>query len=450
MGLSAGPRRPPATVSAMTSNVTLRPTREEATYVMDQVTELRCVVCGATYAPEPGRYTCDVDGMVGCLDVIYDYELVASRLDREVLTARRDPTIWRYVELMPLMAAPDHMVPVGGTPLVEAESLASRIGVGRVQVKDDGRQPSASLKDRASAVATAKAMEFGSEVIATASTGNAAAALAAVTASVGLPAVIFVPAAAPQAKIAQLLAYGSAVVLVDGTYGDAFDLCQAASETFGWFNRNTGVNPYVAEGKKTVSLEILEQRGWQPPDAIFVSVGDGSIIGGVAKGLRDALRLGWIDRMPQVFGIQAAGSDYLVQAFENGEDVVTKPEIEANTVADSIWAGLPRDRVKALAAVVDSGGQYLRVTDDEILAAIPTLAASTGVFAEPAAAAAWAGAEVASRAGHLSADSDIVIISTGSGLKDVPAAMRAVADAGREGLRVSPDVDLEELRERLS
>ena len=239
-------------------------------------------------------------------------------------------------------------------------------------------------------------------------------------------------------------------MLVDGTYGHAFDLCQRASAEFGWYNRNTGVNPYVAEGKKTVSLEILEQRDWRPPDAVFVSVGDGSIIGGVAKGLADAQRLGWIDQLPKVFGVQAAGSDYMVQAFESGEDIVTKPEIDASTVADSIWAGLPRDRVKALAAAVDSGGAYLRVSDDEILAAIPQMAAATGVFSEPAAAAGLAGVAAARQAGLVSAADDVVVISTGSGLKDVPAAMRAVADAGRSGVEVDPTIDLDELRARLT
>jgi len=417
---------------------------------MDHVVGLRCVVCGAVYEPEPGRYTCDIDGIVGCLDVTYDYDRVGEGLSPKALVGRSDPTIWRYVEMLPVVGVPPgSMVPVGMTPLVHAPRLATELDLGAVSVKDEGRQPSASLKDRASAVAVAKALEFGTEIITTASTGNAAAALAAVSASVGLRAVIFVPAAAPQAKIAQLLAYGAEVVLVNGTYGDAFDLCQQASAEFGWYNRNTGVNPYVAEGKKTVSLEILEQRDWRPPDAIFVSVGDGSIIGGVAKGLADAHRLGWIDHLPRVFGVQAAGSDYMVQAFESGEDVVTKPEIQASTVADSIWAGLPRDRVKALAAVVDTDGAYLRVSDEEILAAIPQMAAATGVFAEPAAAAGLAGVTAARQAGLLSAADDVVVISTGSGLKDIPAAMQAVADADRSGVEVSPTIDVNELRARL-
>lgn len=419
--------------------------------MIEHINGLRCVVCGALYEPEPDRYTCDIDGLVGCLDVEYDYGVVGAGISPKRLLDRADPTIWRYVELLPVAGVPPvPMVPVGGTPLVSSPRLAGHIDVAAVAVKDEGRQPSASLKDRASAVAVAKALEFGRDVVTTASTGNAAAALAAVSASVGVRAVIFVPASAPQAKIAQLLAYGAEVVLVNGTYGDAFDLCQTVSAEFGWYNRNTGVNPYVAEGKKTVSLEILEQRDWRPPTAVFVSVGDGSIIGGVAKGFADAHQLGWIDAVPRVFGVQAAGSDFMVQAFEGDESVITKEPIEADTIADSIWAALPRDRVKALRAVTDSGGAYLRVSDAFILDAIPTMASMAGIFAEPAAAAALAGALEARRRGLIGGDDDVVVISTGSGLKDVPAAMKAVEAAGRAPMRVAADIDIEELRARFA
>ena len=174
-----------------------------------------------------------------------------------------------------------------------------------------------------------------------------------------------------------------------------------ASAAYGWYNRNTGYNPYMTEGKKTAGLEILEQLAWNPPDAIFVSVGDGSIIGGVHKAMKDAVALGWIEQSPRIFGIQSAGSDYLVQAFESGEDVLTKPPISADTVADSISADLPRDRIKAMAAVVDTGGAYVRVSDDEILAAVPLLARGSGVFAEPAGAAAHAGLIEAVNQGSL-------------------------------------------------
>src|SRR5690606_9090110 len=191
----------------------------------------------------------------------------------------------------------------------------------------------------------------------------AAAALSGLCASVGLQNVIFVPASAPQAKIAQLLVFGATVLLVEGTYDDAFDLCLQAAAHYGWYNRNTAYNPYMSEGKKTASYEICEQLGWQAPAAIFVSVGDGCIIGGLHKGLKDLLALGRIDRMPRLIGVQAAGSDYMVQAWESGEDVLTKAPIQASTVADSISAGLPRDRLKAMAAVSETGGSYIRVSD---------------------------------------------------------------------------------------
>lgn len=416
---------------------------------LDHVTGLVCVICGTTYPDEDVGYVCPDHGNEGILDIRYDYELVGSRLTKESLAADRTPTMWRFRPVMPM--ARDAEVPpltVGGTPLYDAPRLASDAGVGRVWVKDEGRQPTASLKDRASAMAIVKAQERNAEVVTTASTGNAAAALSGLSASVGLKNVIFVPETAPEAKIAQLLAYGSTVALVVGSYGDAFDLCMDASAEYGWYNRNTGFNPYMTEGKKTVMLEILEQLRWNAPDAVFVSVGDGSIIGGVHKGVKDALALGWIDSAPRIFGVQSAGSDYLVQAFENEEAVLTKAPIAADTVADSISADLPRDRLKAMAAVKETDGAYLRVSDDEILAAIPTLARGSGVFAEPAGAAAYAGLVAARERGLVGPEDRAVVIATGSGLKDVASVMRSVTAAGTTPMRVQPN--LESLKQALS
>ncbi|MDH3731606.1 MAG: threonine synthase [Acidimicrobiia bacterium] len=409
---------------------------------LSDVTSLNCVICDRGHAPEYAGYTCVSCGPAGTLDVRYDYPAIASMWSKETLAANPDGTMWRYRPLLPI--ADGSQVPpltVGGTPTYDAPRLAAALGVRRVWVKDEGRQPTASLKDRASAMAVVKARETGADVVTTASTGNAAAALAGLSASVGQVNVIFVPKTAPEAKIAQLLAYGSTVVLVEGNYNDAFELCTLAVERYGWFNRNTGINPFMTEGKKTVSLELCEQLGWEPPDSVFVSVGDGSIIGGVHKGLKDLQALGWIGRMPRIYGIQAAGSDYMVQAFENDEDVVTKPPISAATVADSISADLPRDRVKAMAAVRETTGAYLRVDDDPILAAIPTLARGSGVFAEPAGAAAYAGLEVAVARGLVRSDETAAVISTGSGLKDVASAMRAVGAAGTTAISIPPDID---------
>lgn len=416
---------------------------------MNNVAGFTCVICGRTYLPDFGGYVCDDHGTEGILDVGYDYDAVATDMTKESLADDRDATMWRYRALLPI--SPQTAVPpltVGGTPMYDVSMLASDLGISKVWVKDEGREPTASLKDRASAMAVVNAGERGAHVITTASTGNAAAALAGISASVGFENVIFVPASAPQAKIAQLLAYGSKVVLVNGTYGEAFDLCMAAADEYGWYNRNTGYNPFMTEGKKTAGLEIFEQLDWNVPDAIFVSVGDGSIIGGIHKAVKDLSVLGWIDRAPRIYGIQAAGSDYLVQAFESGEDVITKPPISAVTVADSISADLPRDRVKAMAAVVDTGGAYLRVTDDAILAAVPVLARGSGVFAEPAGAAAYAGLVAAVDLGLVGPSESAVVLATGSGLKDVASAMKAVTAAGVEPVRVDPN--LEALKKELA
>lgn len=405
------------------------------------VTHLECTLCSAGYEPGPGRYTCDPCGEAGTLDVRYDYSTVGERLTPQSLAADRDPTMFRYRPLLPI--APDATPPpltVGGTPLYPAPRLAGQLGIRSLWIKDEGRQPTASMKDRASAIAVMKAQEEGAEIITTASTGNAAAALAGIAASAGQRSVIFVPESAPEAKVAQLLAFGARVVLVAGNYNDAFELATEAVTKWGWYNRNTGVNPYVAEGKKTVALEIVEQLEFAPPDAVFVSVGDGSIIGGVHKGLKDAAALGWIDSMPRIFGIQAAGSDYMVQAFESGADIATMPAITAHTQADSISADLPRDRVKALAAVTETGGAYLRVEDDHILQSIPKIGAATGVFSEPAAAAALAGLEVATAQGLVGAADRVVVISTGSGLKDISGVLAGVAASGAEPIRVPPSL----------
>jgi threonine synthase len=216
------------------------------------------------------------------------------------------------------------------------------------------------------------------------------------------------------------------VLLVDGTYDDAFDLCLEAAPEFGWYNRNTGYNPYMSEGKKTAAYEVCEQLGWQAPDRIFVPVGDGCIIGGLHKGLRDLVALGWIDRMPKLMGIQAEGSSPLVYAWERGLEGWDMEAVAAESVADSIVAGLPRDRIKALRAVRETDGAYLRVSDEEIVAAIPTLAQGCGVFAEPAAAAAFAGLVKAVEEGRVGADERVVVMSTGSGLKDIATAIKSV------------------------
>jgi threonine synthase len=409
---------------------------------MDHILHLKCLICGEEYAPDEIDYVCPHHGNEGIVDVRYDYERISRRISPGSLAGNDEWTIWRYKPLLPV--EPDADVPplaVGWTPMYEAPRLAASLGLKQLWVKDDGRQPTASFKDRASAIAVVKAREKGARIITTASTGNAAAALSGLCASVQQPNVIFVPVSAPPAKIAQLLVFGSDVLLVNGTYDDAFELCLQAAAEYGWYNRNTAYNPYMSEGKKTASFEICELLVWQAPDVIFVSVGDGCIVGGLHKGLKDLLALGWIDRMPRIVGVQAEGSSYLYQAWAEGEDVLTKAPIAAQTVADSISAGLPRDRLKAMAAVTETGGAFVSVTDAEILAAIPALARGSGVFGEPAGAAAYAGLVKAVELGLVSGSDRVVVLNTGNGLKDVASAMTSVEILGTKARLVEPDLD---------
>ena len=413
---------------------------------MAEIKELRCVVNGLSYQPNEVQYTCPVAGEAGTLDVLYDYDNLRATLDRDAISASNEQSMWRYKPILPL--DPDDAVPplrVGFTPLYDTSRLAAALGVRQAWVKDEGTNPTGSLKDRASALVVARAMKQGITTVATASTGNAAAALAGVGASVpGIDVVIFVPATAPEAKIAQLLVYGATVLLVEDTYGVAFDLCTQMCMSEGWYSRNTGVNPFTTEGKKTVALEIAEQRKWNVPDVVVVSVGDGSIISGTYKGFWDLHQLGWIERMPRIIGVQAVGSSPLVHAWQNdirGEDMQS---VEVYTLADSISAALPRDRVKALRAVRNTGGAYVAVSDEEIVAGIPEFARLTGVFAEPAAVASFVGARRAVQSGYIHADDSVLVMATGNGLKDVRRAQQAVAG----GLRVAPDLDA--IRQALS
>ena len=409
---------------------------------MNHVLSLKCLICGREFQPDEVEYVCPDHGNEGILDVQYDYDLIGRRISQGDLLHDSNYTMWRYKPLLPV--EPDSPVPpltVGWTPLLRADRLGAEMGLQHLWIKDDGRQPTASFKDRASAIAVVKAQEKGARTITTASTGNAGAALSGLCASVGQPNVIFVPEAAPPAKIAQLLVFGSTVMLVKGSYDEAFELCLLAAQEYGWYNRNTAYNPYMTEGKKTASLEICEQLGWQAPDRIFVSVGDGCIIGGLHKGIKDLRALGWIDRTPRLMGVQAEGSAYMYQAWAKGEDVLTKPPITAHTIADSISAGLPRDRLKAMAAVQETGGAYIQVSDQEILAAIPALARGCGVFAEPAGAAAYAGLVKAIAEGLVGADERIVVLVTGNGLKDVTGAMKAMEQIGTRAHVIRKSMD---------
>jgi threonine synthase len=365
--------------------------------------------------------------------VQYDYAAVRKVLNRRTLARRADQSHWRYRELLPIRG--DSTLPalsVGWTPLTPAPALARHLGIGTLYVKDDGRNATGSLKDRASSVGVVKARAQRRGIIACASTGNAASSCAGMAASLGLRSVIFVPKRAPEPKVTQLLIFGATVFRVDGSYEDAFQLCQKSCERWGWYNRNSGINPYLVEGKKTAGLEIAEQLGWEAPDWVAVSVGDGCTLAGIWKGFRELKTLGIIERTPRILGVQAAGAAPITEAFRSGQDL--RP-IEPNTIADSIAVGVPRNWKKAVLAVRESGGIMVNVADDAILDAIRYTGRLAGIFAEPAAATAVAGLRQAVADGIVGRRASAVALVTGNGLKDVQSAHAA---AGRP-FDIAPD-----------
>jgi threonine synthase len=405
---------------------------------MEKFLGYKCSLCEQEYDIDEVQYTCPRDG--GNLDVILDYTRIRKNFQIEDLLASSEPSLWRYLPLLPVSDPGGAGTPIrsaGRTPVYSPPQLAESLGLNTLWVKDESRNPTASFKDRASAVVVARAREIGAEVVVTASTGNAGAALAGMSAAVAQKAVIFAPRTAPPAKVAQLLVYGAQVLLVDGTYDDAFDLTIQAADEFGWYCRNTGYNPFTVEGKKTAALEIWElmqtgiirlPEGSNPakPLNIFVSVGDGNIISGLHKGFKDLLALGWLEAMPRIFGIQAEGSAAIANAFFAGTEKITP--VSAKTLADSISVDLPRDGVRAVRAAKETGGSYITVSDGEILAAIAALG-KAGIFAEPAGATSYAGLVKAVQQAGIGKNDPVLVLNTGSGLKDVKAAMQAVHEA---------------------
>ncbi len=391
---------------------------------MSYVTKLKCLLCNREYNPGEVKYSCPHCGYDGILEVHYAYDEIRKIFSKDYLKNNNNFSMWRYLPLLPVdnysLIGP---LKVGWTPLYEARRIRENLNMNFLWIKDDGRNPTASLKDRASAIAIVKARELDNDSVTCASTGNAASSLAGASASTGLKSFIFVPRTAPKAKIAQLLIFGAKVFAVKGSYDEAFDLSIKATEEFGWYNRNTAFNPYMVEGKKTVALEIAEQLNFSVPDYIFVSVGDGCIISGVAKGYRDLYNLGLIDSTPKLVAVQAEGCSPIVDALNKNSEVKF---VEPHTIADSIAVGIPRNRIMAMRDIRNSKGFGVKVSDSEILSAIKYLGEGEGIFAEPAGVAAFAGLLKALREKLIKRDSKVVVLITGNGLKDIDSAMKAV------------------------
>ncbi len=394
-----------------------------------------CIACATTQAADFAGFVCPSCG--SNLDVSYDYEAIREEFVQDFDYSPFLP-VSRLVTPFPLR--------VGRTPLIAATRLGKSLGLGDLYIKDETRNPSASIKDRATEVALRRARDVGAETVAVASTGNAGSSLACLAAALDMRAVVFVPENAPIAKLTQALSFGATVLAVRGNYDDAFDLCLQASSEFGWFNRSTGYNPFTREGKKTCAYEIWEDLGRRVPDRVLVPTGDGNVLSGMWKGWCDLHAAGLIDKLPRIDCVQSQSSAAICHTVwrirKQGDSIpdwstLNVDEVKATTVADSISVDRPRDGLAAVKAVIQSGGEAVTIPDKEILAAIPEIARATGVFAEPAAAAPWAAVKQLVRDQEVAPDELLVCVVSGSGLKDIDNARTAVG----EPLAVDPSID---------
>jgi threonine synthase len=391
--------------------------------------ELRCFRCGRRYRPSRGLYTCGKCG--GKLDVIYDYEAVAAKISRIELSKRRGG-VWKYFELLPL-ARKKNIVSLGegGTPLIPARNLAKELKMKYLFLKDETRNPTSSFKDRPMSVGVSKAVEFGARTVVCASSGNAAIALAAYAAKAGIKCYAYVPAGAPESKVAQLLMHGARVVQPKaGGAGDpTYQLMLQSWKKFGWHPIPSGgaFNPYQPEGSKTISYEICEQLGWQAPDWVIVPTGAGTLLSGNAKGYFEFEQIGLIKGVPRLVAIQAEGCAPIVKAFREGTPPYEIPPWpDPRTVAGGLIDPYPWDADTAIPAIKRSGGTAETVNDAEILEAVKRLARSEGIFAEPSGAAGLAGLKKLLDGGVISRSDVVVVEVTGGGLKDVATALKMV------------------------
>ncbi|MFP4077725.1 MAG: threonine synthase, partial [Candidatus Izemoplasmataceae bacterium] len=383
---------------------------------MDYVTHYSCTLCGRTLPKDTKAITCPECGDKGILDIHYDYERLRVLLRKEWFQNNNDLTMWRYHPLMSVQKteAMKRTLKVGWTPLYRSNRLEKALGLKTLYFKDEGVNPSGSLKDRASAVAVMKAIEVGKDTVACSSTGNAASSLAGNAARMGLKSVIFVPKRAPKGKLTQIMAYGATLISVQGDYKAAYELSKKAIDRYGFYNRNAAINPHMVEGKKTVALEIAEQLDFTPTDWVVVSVGDGCTIGGVYNGFKDLHELKLIDKIPKILGVQSEGCAPFHDAWKKGRS--TLEAAGEDTIADSIAVGIPRNPTKGLRAVTASKGAFITVSDEAILQAIKTLGSEEGLFCEPASAASYAGLLEAMKQSIIEPRETVSVILTGNGL----------------------------------
>jgi len=385
----------------------------------NEKTKYHCTNCGAQYSYKYAKYLCPSCSKSkapllppkGVLKINYNYEKLKSEgVNFDKLKQSN------FLELLPIKSTKSlPNLSIGNTPLYSIDKIDNSKLNFNLFLKDDSQNPTYSFKDRASAIVSAYAKEKGIDTIITASTGNAGSSLAGICAAQKQKAIIIVPESAPIAKLTQILIYGATIIPIKGTYDEAFDLSIKATEKFGWYNRNTAFNPLTIEGKKTVAFEIFEQLNYTVPDRIFVPVGDGVIISGVYKGFEDLLKLNLIDHMPTIVAVQAKKSNNLVRNINNKVFEIEK----STTIADSISVDIPRNFYMTQDYLNQYNGEYICVTDDEILEASSILSKNTGLFSEPAAIAAFAGMLAYIKDDKLPDISNNIVLLTGSGLKDL-------------------------------
>jgi len=409
---------------------------------MEKIFTLQCARCGKIFPPETSYFSCpicDKDGIHNILEVVFDIEILKKNIAKQDFSFNTNYSLWRFLPFLPVGDIRTiQPLKTGCTPLYNSLKLASRINVQNIYIKDEGRNPTGSFKDRVSAVGVSLAMEKGFKKITCASTGNMASSVACFAASAGLKTTVLVPETIPEPQISQILIYGAKVIKLRGTYQDAQHICGEMSEKYQWYNLSC-INPFLVEGQKTIAYEICEQLGFETPDRIFLSVGDGQTIYGIYKGYKEFLEMGFIHRMPQLIGVQAQNASPIVDLFETG--TLGAPH-SGHTIADSINISSPLHARHAVQVVKDSGGCMTRVTDEEILEAMKAMASDAGVFGEPAAAAALAGAIKLRREGLMGPHEQIVVISSGVGLKDIQSAMKASGSPVTCGLKDSAIDDI--------
>ena len=390
---------------------------------MTAIDALVCTRCGRRYAADEPRGTCsDHEGATGLLDVEYD-DAIVGRVLSDAGSSERD-SLWRYADILPT-AGERVTLGAGGTPLLDAPALGATLDV-RLRLKDETTNPTGSMKDRASAIMASRG-KATAEILACASTGNAAASLAAYAARANLDCRIFVPADVPEGKAVQPLIHGAEVTTVDGGYDDAFEQCRVRCSDGGWLDCSAGVNPFGLEGLRTVGFELGEACAGDPPDWVVVPMGNGCGLAGIWKGLAASFRHGLIDQAPSMLGVQAAGACSIHERF-TGESAGV-----SGTTADSIDVGYPHNGERACEALRQSGGTSIVVDDEAILAAEGELARSEGLYVEPASAATLAGLRRARETGIVDAGDDVTLVLTGSGLKDTDSARRLVGGLHSDG-----------------